>query len=93
MTGIVAAQEKVVVHGKTKRKSAALRRSVWSAGSSMERAFPLLAMIAIRLLSLHATSCGTERNWSNWRWVCRDKRRRLAFEKVSCLGFALQKYL
>jgi len=82
---------RIVVQGKTKRKSAALRRSVWSEGSSMVRAFPLLAMIAMHLLSLHATSCGNERKWSRWRWVCRDNRRRLAYEKVSCPKLALQK--
>ena len=51
----------------------------------MEKKYPLLCAIALRLLSMHATSCGSERNWSVWRFTCRDNRRRLALQKVCCL--------
>ena len=61
-------------------KSSSIRRSVWS--SSMTKKFPILSKIADRLLSMHATSCGSERNWSVWRFTCRDNRRRLALDKV-----------
>ena len=53
--------------------------------------YPLLTNVALRLLSLHATSCSSERNWSLWRFVCRDNRRRLGLERVSiCLPFVEQ---
>ncbi len=28
--------------------------------------FPLLSMVAVRVLSMHTTSCACERNWSLW---------------------------
>lgn len=69
--------------GQPIRKAAETRRAVWT--SSMEKKYPLLCAIALRLLSMHATSCGSERNWSVWRFTCRDTRRRLALQKVCCL--------
>ncbi len=69
--------------GQPIRKAAETRRAVWT--SSMEKKYPLLCAIALRLLSMHATSCGSERNWSVWRFTCRDNRRRLALQKVCCL--------
>jgi hypothetical protein len=69
--------------GQPIRKAAETRRGVWT--SSMEKKYPLLSAIALRLLSMHATSCGSERNWSVWRFTCRDNRRRLALQKVCCL--------
>lgn len=71
--------------GQPIRKAAETRRAVWT--SSMEKKYPLLCAIALRLLSMHATSCGSERNWSVWRFTCRDNRRRLALQKVCCLPF------
>lgn len=61
------------------------RRLVWT--SSMRQAYPLLTDIAARLLSLHATSCASERNWSLWRFVSRDNRTRLQLSRVRFLSF------
>ena len=53
---------------------------MWS--NSMVRSYPLLTDVALRLLSMHATSCSAERNWTGWRYLCGDNRRRLLLEKV-----------
>ena len=53
---------------------------MWS--NSMVSTYPLLTDVALRLLSMHATSCSAERNWSGWRYLCRDNRRHLLLEKV-----------
>jgi hypothetical protein len=49
---------------------------------TLNNEYPQLARIASRLLLLHATSCSTERLWSLLRWVYRDNRSRLGFEKA-----------
>jgi len=52
------------------------------------RKYPLMAKLAARLLSMHATSCSSESLWSLMRWTYRDNRSRLGIEKakmmVSC---------
>jgi len=47
--------------------------------------FPELSKIAVRLLSLHCTSCSVERLWSVLRNVKRDNRTRLGTEKTKKL--------
>ena len=53
---------------------------MWS--NSMVRSYHLLTDVALRLLSMHATLCSAERNWTGWRYLCGDNRRRLLLEKV-----------
>lgn len=43
-----------------------VRRAIWSCKSSMGKVYPTLSPVARRLLSLHATSAASERNWSHW---------------------------
>ena len=55
-----------------------LIRAIWQS----EAKFPVLGKTGERLLSLHATSSGSERDWPKWGWVYRDNWSRLAVEKV-----------
>jgi len=48
----------------------------------LAKTYPTLAKIAIRLLSMHATSCSCERLWSLMRWIYRPNRTRLSLEKA-----------
>jgi hypothetical protein len=48
-------------------------------------AFPEVAEAAVRLLSMHATSCASERNWSLWGSLCTAARNRLAIERANKL--------
>ncbi|DBA77843.1 TPA: hypothetical protein ACH3X1_009197 [Trebouxia sp. C0004] len=61
------------------------RRELWE--KTMQEMYPLLTLIAVRLLSLHATSCSAERNWSRWHFSMRDNRKRLAVKKADKLIF------
>lgn len=49
--------------------------------------YPLLSQLAQRLLSMHATSCSSERLWSQMRWVYGDNRTRLGIEKARKMVF------
>ncbi|DBA83957.1 TPA: hypothetical protein ACH3X1_006451 [Trebouxia sp. C0004] len=51
----------------------------------MQEMYPLLTLIAVRLLSLHATSCSAERNWPRWRFTMRDNCKRLVVKKADKL--------
>ena len=55
-------------------------RICWEGGLSAQ--YPQLSKIASRLMSLHATSCATERLWSFLRWVYRANRSSLGVEKA-----------
>ena len=44
------------------------RKKWWN----LDKAFPLLSRAAERLLSMHATTCATERNWSTFRACLRQ---------------------
>ena len=50
----------------------ATRRKLWEV--DLVSKLPALARVARRLMSMHATSCGPERNWSEWRAVYRPNR-------------------
>ena len=52
--------------------------AVWQA---MADIYPLLARIACRLMSMHASSC-SERIWSRMGNLCQDNRRSLQLSKV-----------
>ena len=70
--------------------SNSMRRAVWE--NHMAARYPQLSQVASRLLSMHATQCSTERNWSKWHAVCRYNRSSLGLEKakqmifVSCMA-------
>jgi hypothetical protein len=48
-------------------------------------AFPSLAIVALRLLSMHTTSCASERNWSLWGYIYSEARNR--FERAGKLVY------
>jgi hypothetical protein len=50
-------------------------------------AFPIIAKVAVRLLSMHSTTCATERNWSIWGALFRKSRSRLQLERAEKLVF------
>jgi hypothetical protein len=47
--------------------------------------FPHIAGAAIKLLSLHVTSCATERNWSVWGRLCTRTTSRRLLERAEKL--------
>lgn len=81
------------VDGEGKRTLPAmeLRRTFWENHASKE--FPLLAKAATRLLSMHVTTCSSERNWSIWGKVYTKDRNRLGLslgEKIVFIRGNLQ---
>jgi hypothetical protein len=52
-----------------------LRRFFWQQYAANE--FPFMAKAAVRLLSMHVTTCASERNWSIWGKVYTKDRSRL----------------
>jgi hypothetical protein len=50
-------------------------------------AYPGVAAAAIRLMSMHPTSCASERNWSLWGSVYNKSRNRLAIKRAEKLIF------
>jgi hypothetical protein len=59
-----------------------IRRGLWT-GRLAKNGFPLLALCADRLLSMHATSAATERNWSVWGQIYTKYKTRLGLVKGS----------
>jgi hypothetical protein len=55
------------------------RISWWEAAA--DDGYPLVAKAAVKLLSCHATSCASERNWSLWGNVFTKARTNLALER------------
>ena len=51
------------------------RRMIWLGSEELGKKYPDIARSAVRLLSLHATSCAPERNWSVWGRLFRNKDR------------------
>ena len=51
----------------------------------MGKEYPTLSPTARRLLSLHATSCAPERNWSHWGKLYRKDRSSLALSRAEKL--------
>lgn len=70
-----------------------VRRAVWGSQAAMGKECPTLSSIARRLLSLHATSCAPERNWSHWGKLYRKDRSSLALlraEKLIAVSSAVK---
>jgi hypothetical protein len=49
--------------------------------------YPQLCQAAVRLLSMHTTTCASERNWSLWGTIYTKARNRLALERANKLVF------
>jgi hAT family C-terminal dimerisation region len=62
-----------------------LLRNLTRSNVAADAGFPLLAKAAAKLLSCHATSCATERNWSLWGNVYVKARCRLALDRAKKL--------
>lgn len=53
----------------------------------LKRRYPLLTELVEKVLSLHATSCGSERLWSKMRWIYKENRSRLGVERAKKMVF------
>ena len=76
------AAESDQIGSKRKRLSVAplsMRKTVWEA--TMER-FPNLSEVALRVLSIHPTSCASERKWELWGRVYMSSRTALGKQRA-----------
>ena len=80
----VQVKERDPVTGRMKSVNPQSRRLVWETCLSE---FKSLGKVAVRLIFLHATSCGLKCNWSLWRWAYRNGNSRLAIEKAEKMIF------
>lgn len=64
-----------------------IRRAMWSGNGALAKAYPTLSFVARRMLSLHATSCAPERNWSHWGRMYRKDRSLLGVRRAEKLIF------
>jgi len=71
-----------------KRKGGRSGAKFWS--HHLQGRYPMLAKCAAPLLSLHATSASSERNWSTWTNVYTSKRNRLSLDNGEALVFVRQ---
>jgi hypothetical protein len=85
--GLHASRSMKVIKGVARRvvANAAARRRLWR--QHLSTAFPLLSQVAIRTLSMHATSCASERNWCIWGQVYTKLRNRLALSRAEMVVF------
>ncbi len=56
------------------------KRKFWADYASKD--FPCVASVALKLLSMHATTCSVERNWSIWGQVFVKLRNRLDISRA-----------
>ncbi|DBA98323.1 TPA: hypothetical protein ACH3X1_001241 [Trebouxia sp. C0004] len=70
-----------------RRMPLCVSRALWASNGILGKAFPKLAFAARRLLSLHATSCAPERNWSHWGNLYRKNRSSLGIKRAEKLVF------
>ena len=61
----------------TLESSMSVRGGLWSGNGPLGKSYPVIAYVATHI-SLHATSCAPEQNWSHWGRLYRKDR--------SCLG-------
>lgn len=80
----VQVKERDPVTGRMRAVNPQSRRLVWETCLSE---FKSLGRVAVRLIFLHATSCGLKCNWSLWRWAYRNGNSRLAVEKAEKMIF------
>jgi hypothetical protein len=85
----VCSSREEVVEGKKIKiliTPASNRRGLWTNRLS-KNGYPLLALCADRLLSMHATSAASERNWSVWGHIFTKYRTRLGLTKGEMLVY------
>ncbi|KAL0038431.1 hypothetical protein WJX77_006246 [Trebouxia sp. C0004] len=58
------------------------KRVLWGADSTLGKMYPTIASVARQLLSMHATSCAPERNWSHWGNIYNKKRTSMKLSTV-----------
>ena len=63
------------------------RRAVWLPQGHLGKEYKALAVAAMRVLSLHATSCAPERNWSVSGQLYRKNRSRLGISRAEKMVF------
>ncbi|XP_061348223.1 uncharacterized protein LOC133293651 [Gastrolobium bilobum] len=80
----VQMKERDPVTGKMRIANPQSSRLVWE---TYLTEFKSLGKVAVRLIFLHATSCGLKCNWSLRRWVCAHGHSRTALDKVQKLIF------
>ncbi|XP_024389525.1 uncharacterized protein [Physcomitrium patens] len=80
----VQVKERDPLTGRMRPVNPQSRRLVWETCLSE---FKSLGKVAVRLIFLHATSCGLKCNWSLWRWAYRNGNSRQAVEKAEKMIF------
>lgn len=80
----VQMKERDPITGKTKLANPQSSRLVWE---TYLTEFKSLGKVAVRLIFLHATSCGFKCNWSFLRWVCAHAPSRVGMDRAQRLIF------
>ncbi|CAM6020998.1 unnamed protein product [Sphagnum balticum] len=80
----VQVKERDPLTGRMKSVNPQSRRLVWETCLSELKS---LGRVAVRLIFLHATSCGLKCNWSLWRWAYQSGNPQHAIEKAEKLIF------
>jgi hAT family C-terminal dimerisation region len=71
--------------GRVKVAAVEDRRALWE--KYLAKLYPKLAIAASRLLSMHVTTCSSERNWSMWGNVYTKARNRLQVDRAEKIIF------
>uniref|UniRef100_A0A5B7B3K9 DUF7963 domain-containing protein n=1 Tax=Davidia involucrata TaxID=16924 RepID=A0A5B7B3K9_DAVIN len=80
----VQVKQRDPVTGKMKIANPQSSRLVWE---TCLKEFKSLGKVAVRLLFLHATSCGFKCNWSFMRWVCVQGHSRVGLDRAQKMIF------
>ncbi|KAG0612959.1 hypothetical protein M758_6G065800 [Ceratodon purpureus] len=80
----VQVKERDPLTGRMRAVNPQSRRLVWE---TCLNEYKSLGKVAVRLIFLHATSCGLKCNWSLWRWAYRNGNSRLAVDKAEKMIF------
>lgn len=80
----VQMKERDPVTGKMRIANPQSSRLVWE---TYLTEFKSLGRVAVRLIFLHATSCGFKCSWSMWKWICSHGHYKTSLDKVQKLIF------
>lgn len=80
----VQVKQRDPVTGKMRMANPKSSRLVWE---TCLKEFKSLGKVAVRLLFLHATSCGFKCNWSFMRWVCLQGNSRVGLDRAQKMIF------
>ncbi|XP_031110023.1 uncharacterized protein LOC116014160 [Ipomoea triloba] len=80
----VQVKQRDPVTGRMKIANPQSSRLVWE---TCLKEFKSLGKVAVRLLFLHATSCGLKCNWPSMRWVCSQGHSRVGLDRVQRMIF------